>query len=237
MGQPTWRQVKIVTVPERGGVIWTPALDYLTPGKLYRIQVEAKAPAIKLEGSESSTAEAAPKVVVGPAEKPVADDAAKKSAEIGNQPGPIPYRPDTKEKTVAAIEDTGRLQGGGTGDKAASGSGSIDVSGGSKQLKDQCWKPESSADCTADGDPSIKRHDALLLPNGAVGALIGKIGGSAGDTDFDKDKVLLFTVGRHCVFVAPDSPKVGSLYLGMNDTLGSAGKVQNELKATIWEAL
>ena len=38
MGQPTWRELKKVKVGEGAG-LWTPALDYVTPGKLYRIEV------------------------------------------------------------------------------------------------------------------------------------------------------------------------------------------------------
>lgn len=42
MGQPTWREIKTVTVPDREGSIWTPALDYITSGKLYHLVVEAR---------------------------------------------------------------------------------------------------------------------------------------------------------------------------------------------------
>src|SRR5437867_11184241 len=42
MGTPTWRRVDSVVsqkVPERAGVIWTPVIDYVTPGRLYLIKV------------------------------------------------------------------------------------------------------------------------------------------------------------------------------------------------------
>jgi hypothetical protein len=43
MGEPSWRFIKEIPVPERPGVFWTPALDYVTPGRLYRIAVEPTA--------------------------------------------------------------------------------------------------------------------------------------------------------------------------------------------------
>lgn len=42
MGQPSWRPLRTVTVPDRAGNIWTPALDYITPNKLYLLVVEAQ---------------------------------------------------------------------------------------------------------------------------------------------------------------------------------------------------
>lgn len=46
MGQPTWgRNETIVRVPDREGSTWTLALDWLTPGKLYRIEVRSVAEA------------------------------------------------------------------------------------------------------------------------------------------------------------------------------------------------
>lgn len=42
MGQPTWREVRRVKVPGEKRMAWTPALDFVTPGKLYRIIVDSK---------------------------------------------------------------------------------------------------------------------------------------------------------------------------------------------------
>jgi hypothetical protein len=42
MGQPTWRKIATVTVPARKATIWTPALDFVTQDRLYRITVETK---------------------------------------------------------------------------------------------------------------------------------------------------------------------------------------------------
>ena len=39
MGQPSWREIKKLDVPQ-SNMAWTPALDFLTPGKLYRITVD-----------------------------------------------------------------------------------------------------------------------------------------------------------------------------------------------------
>lgn len=37
-----WRAVCELIVPSRPGIIWVPAVDYLTIGRLYRIQVLPK---------------------------------------------------------------------------------------------------------------------------------------------------------------------------------------------------
>jgi hypothetical protein len=81
------------------------------------------------------------------------------------------------------------------------------------------------------------RSGALTLESCAVGALIAKIGGSTADVKPDKDKVVLFSAGRHCVFSIADATKAGSLYLGMNDTKESVAKLQGQLEVTIFEAL
>lgn len=45
MGQPTWNpNGKTVKVPDRPGSLWTLALDWLTAGKLYRLEVLAVVP-------------------------------------------------------------------------------------------------------------------------------------------------------------------------------------------------
>ncbi|MFN2407675.1 MAG: hypothetical protein ABR594_16625 [Pyrinomonadaceae bacterium] len=42
MGQPTWREIRKLKVPGDAKMAWTPAMDFVTPGKLYRIIVDAK---------------------------------------------------------------------------------------------------------------------------------------------------------------------------------------------------
>jgi len=212
MAQPSWRQIKRVMVPERDGSLWTPALDYITPGKLYRIVVEAR--------------------LFGPA----ADSDPPAASDPGAPPpASAPAPPAT----------------------------------------DQHWTPESGTECTADGDPALQRSGSLTLDSCAPGALIAKIGGSTADLKPDKDRLLLFSVGRHCVFSVPVAPvqasapvavqpaqtwpapapvasqpaqtgpvpapvdpsKVGSLYLGMNDTKDTRKNVKGQLEVTIFEAL
>ena len=41
MGQPTWREIKKLKVPEKKKA-WTPALDFVTPGKMYRIMATSE---------------------------------------------------------------------------------------------------------------------------------------------------------------------------------------------------
>jgi hypothetical protein len=150
MGERNWRPLKLLThkIPGRPGCGWTPVFDYLTPGKMYRLQVPVQ---------------------------------------------------------------------GTTGD-------------------DQKWEPESAGECTADGNPATARGTALLLASAAVGALVAKIGGSTADLTADKDKVVLFAVGRHCVFTV-DAAKGGTLYLGVNDSAGSMFNVNGQLTVELCEAL
>lgn len=153
MGKLTWREIKKLKVPDPTASVWTAALDYVTPGKLYRIAV-----------------------------KPV----------------PVAGQTDSRE---------------------------------------QQWKPESGNDCSADGDASLTRTPPLIIDTCAVGALIGKIGGSTADTKIDSAKLVLFSVGRHCVFSLSDPVHAGSLYLGMNDAMDSISKLQGQLEVTLDEAL
>ena len=157
MGQPTWREIKKLKVPEEGAGLWTTALDYVTLGKLYRLVVDSQ---------------------------PIAQ--------------PAENQPTTQH---------------------------------------QKWKPESSTGCTADGDPSLVRSGSLVIETSAAGALIAKVGGSTADLKPDKDKLLIFSAGRHCVFSVTDPAKTGSLYLGINDTAGSQPKLTGQLEVTIFEAL
>ena len=154
MGQPTWRKLTTVMIPERAASVWTPALDYITAGRLYKITVEMK------------------------------DDPATPGGKI-----------------------------------------------------DQFWTPESGSACTADGDPSLTRNNAGTTDLCALGALIGKVGGSSADIKPDKEKTVLFGVGRHCVFSVAEAAKCGSLYLGINDAQASLARIAGQLEVTIYESL
>jgi hypothetical protein len=154
MGQPTWRELAKVKVPETSADLWTKALDYVTPGKLYRIAVE-----------------------------------------------PVAAQPPATGMVV------------------------------------QKWTPESGTGCTADGDASLARTGSIVLDTSPAGALIAKVGGSTADVQPDKDKLLVFSAGRHCVFSVADAAKAGSLYLGINDTAGSRSRVTGQLEVTIYEGL
>ena len=77
----------------------------------------------------------------------------------------------------------------------------------------------------------------MILDGCPPGALIAKIGGSTADVKPDKDKTTLFSVGRHCVFSIADAAKVGSLYLGINDSKETIARVQGGLQVKIYESL
>lgn len=143
MGQPTWREIWKISVPNETGNAWTAALDYVTSGKLYKIVVASK------------------------------------------------------EK----------------------------------------WTPESGTACNADGDATLTRSSAVILDTSSVGALIARIGGSTADLKPDKDKLMIFSVGRHCVFSVTDPLKTGSLYLAVNDTPSSQSKLEGKLEVSIHESL
>ena len=40
----TWREVATAKVPENEGCVWTPVLDYLTPGRTYLLEVPQQPP-------------------------------------------------------------------------------------------------------------------------------------------------------------------------------------------------
>lgn len=148
MGQPSWRTIATIRVPGGPGRFWTEGLDYVSPGKLYKITVNA------------------------------------------------------------------------------------DANG-----EDQTWEPEAGAACSADGNSTLTRKEALIIDSCAPGSLIAKVGGSSADTKPDKDKLILLPVGRHCVFSVTELTKCGSLYLGLNDVPASMGKVGGHLEVTISESL
>ncbi|HEV2961048.1 MAG TPA: hypothetical protein VG649_04420 [Candidatus Angelobacter sp.] len=148
MSQLTWRSLGTYAIPERPHLLWTPVIDYLSPGKLYKIRVE---PA-------SNT--------------------------------------------------------------------------------DQTWTPEAGAACTADGDPKLARKEGALPLSGVnAGALIARIGGSTADLVSDKDKTVVFAVGRHYVFQAPENIKTGALFLGINDTAQAGVGLVGTLTVTVYDAL
>lgn len=162
MGQPTWRVISTSLVPERPGCVWTPALDYLTPGRLYRIDVQ----------------------------------------ELPKEPA----EGDPGDKTTVV----------------------------------QTWTPESVADpCTADGAEAeiTRKNGSVPLTDVRIGALIGRVGGSTADHVGQAERMMLFGVGRYCVFQAPEAAKAGPLYLGVNDTPGSACHLKGQLQVRISEAL
>lgn len=93
------------------------------------------------------------------------------------------------------------------------------------------WRPPEG--CTADGDPELTRVGVLPMADLAVGALIGRIGGSTADGAGDQDRTFLFSVGRYCVIQAPEMPKVGALYLAVNDTRSNSMLLRGSLKVTV----
>jgi hypothetical protein len=212
MGEPTWTEVKTVRVPERQGCVWTRALDWLTPSKLYRIEVRPRQ--VGVEG---------PVVVEGAVQ-----------AEAGVPPPPaapgqpavaVPPPPAAPVHPAAAVPPPpGPVQPG---------------AGAEPAIEDQTWTPlGSNQACSADGDfGGLSRREALTVPGARLGTLIGKIGGSTGDQGLDPAVVSVFPIGRFCVFRSPDEPKTGPLYLSINDTPSGATQVEGSLQVVISEAL
>jgi len=63
MGTPGWRSVTTVEVPDQPGRLWTVAVEYVTPGRLYRLSVKGSDKGEqkwKPDGSEPCTADGDP---------------------------------------------------------------------------------------------------------------------------------------------------------------------------------
>jgi hypothetical protein len=283
MGQPSWREIKQVRVPEYEGCMWTPALDYVTPGRLYKLTVATPpglglvppaAPPVPLaavggaadaapaepapvppeapvhppaangDAPEAAPAEPAPV----PPEAPVHPPAANGDAAEAAPPEPAPVPPEAPVHPPAAAGDAGAPPEAAAGDAAAAAAAppAPPALGEQHPAADLLaalppptsrWTPEMGKECTSDGDPSLDRHNSVVMDGCAVGALIAKIGGSTADLKPDKEKMLIFGVGRHCVFSVADASKTGSLYLGINDTPQGATRARGRLTVTILEAL
>ena len=75
------------------------------------------------------------------------------------------------------------------------------------------WKYDPDSECGPDGDPGEGFDERNLHKSALRGCLIGKIGGSAGDTP-GPDK--LFAIGSYCVIAIP-ADAAGALFVTMND--------------------
>jgi hypothetical protein len=234
MGEPTWTEIKTVRVPERQGCVWTRALDWLTPSKLYRIEVKPRpvqvegpllAEGVAQAGAPPVPAVVPPGVVVPPAPVAVPPGVvappapAAVTAAVVAPPVPAAVPPGVVAPPAPAL-----AQPGADAEPA---------------IEDQTWTPlGSNQACSADGDfGGLSRREALTVPGARLGTLIGKIGGSTGDQALDPTIVSVFPVGRFCVFKSPDETKTGPLYLSMNDTPSGATQVEGFLQVVISEAL
>src|ERR1700686_430938 len=102
MGQPRWREIKRVIVPGREASLWTPALDYVTPGKLYRLVVEtcpgAIAPTPEVVAAPN-VVEAVPEVVAAPDVAEVVPEVVAAPDVVEVVPGGV-AAPDVAEPAV-----------------------------------------------------------------------------------------------------------------------------------------
>ncbi len=105
------------------------------------------------------------------------------------------------------------------------------------------WTPDGfSQPCSADGDISSGVLNTVtggpLLAGIPAGALIGRIGGSTADMALDStitSRIFFFAVGRCCILQVPAST-CGALFLGVNDRLGSMGKLKGQLTVSVYQA-
>jgi hypothetical protein len=231
MGQRTWREMKLRSggrVPEREGCIWTPVFDYLTPGKTYRLEVEAvaaPAPAPAPPAPAAPAAPAAPVVAAAPAAPVVA---AAPAAPVVAAAPPAPEEDAEPHAPAPDAEPHAPVVAAAPHAPVAAPAPAQPA----PALVNQTWQPEGTKECTADGETALDR--TVLLATAPAGALIAKIGGSSADTTVDK--VPLFAVGRHCVFTV-EAGKAGTLYLGVNDAVGSMARLTGHLTVKLWEAL
>jgi hypothetical protein len=93
------------------------------------------------------------------------------------------------------------------------------------------WNYDAGKTCGPDGSPSEGLSDANLNKSALKGCVIGKVGGSPGDTP-GSDK--LFAPGSYAVFEIGDV--AGALYLGMNDVPTNIHNHAGTVRVNIWEA-
>ncbi len=108
------------------------------------------------------------------------------------------------------------------------------------------WTPQDyPTACPADGDftgaarGNNPEHGTPLVSSAPVGALIGRIGGSTADQNFDtgtNPARIGFAVGRMCIFTVPATP-TGALFLGINDAPARMVGVQGWLLVNVYEGL
>jgi hypothetical protein len=262
MGEPTWSEIKKLNVPDKAGSVWTQALDWVTAGKLYRVEVRPISVHAERKTTHRQRTEDT-KSANNTSEKDLRKD--KASVPVG-----------TPEKKAAAHEPASAQSAGTTGAKAIPASAAPPPTGGGTQtdapktdltkqpvseredgngraehqtddesdsngdnLEEQSWTPVgSNRSCTADGDLSgLSRRDPLIVAGARLGTLICKIGGSTADLTLDPTALPVFPVGRFCVFKAPDETKTGPMFLGINDSPAAAAQVQGSLEVVISVAL
>ena len=107
---------------------------------------------------------------------------------------------------------------------------------------DQLWTPKNAGPCTADGkrSPETAGGDKFVIPGAPGGCLIARIGGSSVDITADSATLpsrILFSVGRVCVIVVPDSVKGGPIFLAANDVPDAMDAVAGQLQVNVYEAL
>jgi hypothetical protein len=91
------------------------------------------------------------------------------------------------------------------------------------------WKLEDAkGSCGPDGLEVPPRSGDPICPNSPYGALIGKIGGGTAERG-----VVIFPIGRYCVYKIADPVKPGPLYLGINDQYEWMSKVTGEIEVEI----
>jgi hypothetical protein len=260
MGEPTWTEIKTVRVPERQGCVWTRALDWLTPSKLYRIEVKPRpmqvegpvlAEGVAQAGTHPAPVAVPPGVVAPPVPAAGPPGAAAPPAPAAGPPAVVaPPAPAAGPPAVVAppVPAAGPPAVVAPPAPVAVAPGVVappapaPVQPGADAepvIEDQTWTPlGSNQACSADGDfGGLSRREALTVPGARLGTLIGKIGGSTGDQVLDPTIVSVFPVGRFCVFKSPDETKTGPLYLSINDTASGATQVEGFLQVVISEAL
>jgi hypothetical protein len=90
--------------------------------------------------------------------------------------------------------------------------------------------PDFAGKCSPDGFLGLPLpYDKLLVPTTALGALIGKLGGSSAD---QKDGTL-FTIGKFTIVAAE---KGGPLYVGVNAAQGAPISRLDRLHIDAWIA-
>jgi hypothetical protein len=242
MANPAWRKIGSGNVPVRQGVAWTALVENVTPGKLIKIEVIRTGQPAPVDAARVAAARAEAKSTADAA----AETAAQRAADVVTASLALATAQSTNQLAAVITQRAADIRTAADASNAAEAAAAtaketlraVDATAAT----DQSWTPKSAGQCTADGKLSAQAPgtDKFVLAGAPSGCLIGRLGGSSVDMTADSGTSpsrIIFSVGRLCVLVVPDSVKGGALFLGANDTADGMASVMGQLEVNVYEAL